>query len=86
MPVVAAPNIDVGPFNNLQPYLYWGCGANSIQENCSIIPASSSNGVFPLATALRARIFLRTNYTSLPILLVLPIEVQQREHVRACKA
>ena len=25
MSAVAAPNIAVGPFNNLQPYLYWSC-------------------------------------------------------------
>ncbi len=26
-PVVNAPNSDVGPFYNVQPYLYWSCGA-----------------------------------------------------------
>ena len=39
MPAATAPNVDVGPFNNMQPYLYWACGANSIQENCNVIPA-----------------------------------------------
>ena len=33
-PVVATPNIAVGPFNNLQPYLYWSCGAPAIQDAC----------------------------------------------------
>jgi hypothetical protein len=26
-PVVPTPDINVGPFNNVQPYLYWSCGA-----------------------------------------------------------
>jgi hypothetical protein len=34
MPVVAAPNIAVGPFNNIQPYLYWACEAAKIQDAC----------------------------------------------------
>jgi hypothetical protein len=33
-PVVATPNIAVGPFNNLQPYLYWSCEAATIQDVC----------------------------------------------------
>jgi uncharacterized protein (TIGR03437 family) len=31
---VATPNISVGPFNNLQPYLYWSCVGNTIQNSC----------------------------------------------------
>jgi uncharacterized protein (TIGR03437 family) len=34
MPVVATPNIAVGPFNNIQPYLYWACEAPTIQDGC----------------------------------------------------
>ncbi len=34
MPAVTAPNIDVGPFNHLQPYLYWGCLGATIQGPC----------------------------------------------------
>ncbi len=34
MAVAAAPNIAVGPFHNLQPYLYWTCQAASIQSAC----------------------------------------------------
>jgi hypothetical protein len=33
-PVVNAPDIAVGPFRRLQPYLYWSCQAASIQEPC----------------------------------------------------
>ena len=31
---VATPNIPVGPFHNLQPYLYWSCVGNTIQDAC----------------------------------------------------
>ena len=34
MPVVTAPNINVGPFNYLQPYLYWACMATTVQAAC----------------------------------------------------
>ena len=34
MTVVTTPNIAVGPFHNLQPYLYWACGAATIQAAC----------------------------------------------------
>jgi hypothetical protein len=33
-PVVAAPNVDVGPFNNIQPYLYWACEGAAVQDAC----------------------------------------------------
>jgi uncharacterized protein (TIGR03437 family) len=31
---VATPDISVGPFHNLQPYLYWSCVGNAIQDAC----------------------------------------------------
>jgi uncharacterized protein (TIGR03437 family) len=31
---VAAPNIAVGPFKNIQPYLYWSCEGATIQGAC----------------------------------------------------
>ena len=31
---VSTPNISVGPFHNLQPYLYWSCVGNTIQDAC----------------------------------------------------
>jgi len=31
---VATPNIPLGPFKNLQPYLYWSCVGNTIQSAC----------------------------------------------------
>jgi uncharacterized protein (TIGR03437 family) len=39
-PVVPAPDIAVGPFNNIQPYLYWSCGAAAIQDACGTPPAT----------------------------------------------
>ena len=33
-PAVAVPNIAVGPFHDLQPYLYWTCGGATIQSPC----------------------------------------------------
>src|SRR5439155_4254283 len=32
--VVAAPDIAVGPFRHIQPYLYWACEAVTIQDAC----------------------------------------------------
>jgi hypothetical protein len=34
MPAVATPNVAVGPFDHLQPYLYWSCQAVTIQDPC----------------------------------------------------
>ena len=31
---VAAPDISLGPFHNLQPYLYWTCVGNTIPDAC----------------------------------------------------
>jgi uncharacterized protein (TIGR03437 family) len=33
-PVVATPDVTVGPFSNIQPYLYWECGGATIQVAC----------------------------------------------------
>jgi hypothetical protein len=33
-PVVATPDIAVGPFKNIQPYLYWACEGATIQSAC----------------------------------------------------
>lgn len=34
-PVVSAPDISVGPFSNLRPYLYWSCLGDRIAGTCS---------------------------------------------------
>lgn len=35
MSAAAVPDIAVGPFNNIQPYLYWTCQAATIQSGCA---------------------------------------------------
>lgn len=37
-PVVPAPEIDVGPFHHLQPYLYWSCSAPYTNPPCQSPP------------------------------------------------
>lgn len=32
---VTAPNIGVGPFSDLRPYLYWSCSGRTIRSRCS---------------------------------------------------
>jgi hypothetical protein len=39
-PVVASPDIAVGPFNHVQPYLYWSCEAATIQGPCQTTGAA----------------------------------------------
>ena len=39
-PVVKAPDIAVGPFHNVQPYLYWSCAGDASQTICSGAPAA----------------------------------------------
>jgi len=34
MNAVAVPDIAVGPFHNIQPYLYWTCGGATVQDAC----------------------------------------------------
>lgn len=38
IPVVPTPNINVGPFNHIQPYLYWSCSAPYTQPRCQNPP------------------------------------------------
>ena len=33
-PVVATPHATVGPFQNIQPYIYWSCSGTTIQGSC----------------------------------------------------
>ena len=39
-PVVRAPDIALGPFHNIQPYLYWSCAGTVGQTTCSGAPAA----------------------------------------------
>lgn len=31
---VSTPDVKVGPFHNIQPYLYWACAAQAVQSAC----------------------------------------------------
>jgi len=39
-PVVRAPDIALGPFHNIQPYLYWACAGSTSRTTCSGEPAA----------------------------------------------
>ncbi len=39
-PVVTAPNIAVGAFTNIRPYLYWTCQGTTIHDPCDGAPAT----------------------------------------------
>jgi hypothetical protein len=46
-PVVATPDIAVGPFQHVQPYLYWSCQAPKIQDACRAVgPVAGSEWAF----------------------------------------
>jgi hypothetical protein len=45
-PVVPTPHVDVGPFNHLQPYLYWACGSPDPRAFCQDPPAPGFQGSF----------------------------------------
>jgi uncharacterized protein (TIGR03437 family) len=38
-PIVPTPNTTVGPFSDIQPFLYWECGADKIQDPCTYAAA-----------------------------------------------
>jgi uncharacterized protein (TIGR03437 family) len=40
-PIVATPDIAVGPFNNIQPDLYWSCQGTTIQDACQTAQPAS---------------------------------------------
>jgi uncharacterized protein (TIGR03437 family) len=37
-PVVTAPDLAVGPFTGIRPYLYWTCEADKVQDPCGSTP------------------------------------------------
>jgi len=39
MPVVSAAAMAVGPFTGIRPYLYWTCGADTVQSPCQYVAA-----------------------------------------------
>ena len=52
-PVVAVPDIAVGPFHHLLPFPYWSCLADTIQEPCNTAgnePSANSEWGFSFGT------------------------------------
>jgi hypothetical protein len=54
-PVVTVPDIAIGPFEDLQPFPYWSCLADTIQDDCepaklSTEPSRNSEWGFSFAT------------------------------------
>jgi hypothetical protein len=43
-PIVEAPDIALGPFNNIQPSQYWSCVADNIPEACEIGGEAGGSG------------------------------------------
>jgi hypothetical protein len=54
MTVVTAPNVAVGPFHNMQPYLYWTCEGATIQGPCETSgPAPNFEWSFSLGSGFQ---------------------------------
>ena len=82
-PVVTAPNIAVGAFTNIRPYLYWTCQGNTIHDPCDGSPASGSNGASGLTMASRGPTCWPTTCMSPRTLSVrLPASREQRKPQR----
>ena len=62
-PVVVTPNIDVGPFNNLQSYLYWACQGATIQDACQTDgPASGFEWTFSFGNGFLGTDLLQNDF------------------------
>ena len=62
-PVVAAPNVAIGPFHNIQPYIYWGCSAATIQDPCQTDgPAPNFEWSFSFGNGFLGTDVVRTDY------------------------
>lgn len=61
-PVVATPGVSVGPFHNLQPYIYWECGANTIQQTCQYAAAASFEWSFSFGNGFLGTDILQNDY------------------------
>ena len=61
-PIVAAPDISVGAFHNIQPYIYWSCGGMSIQSACGTPPATSFQFSFSFGNGFLGTDILADDY------------------------
>lgn len=94
MTVVTAPNIAVGPFHNIQPYLYWSCGASTIQGACdtngpapnfewSFSFGSGFQGTDLLANDLYAMAYYPGSPTASPLSALVTV-VSRKTHGTVC--
>ena len=61
-PVVATPNVAVGPFHNLQPYIYWECGADTVQQGCQYVAATGFQWSFSFGNGFLGTDILANDY------------------------
>ncbi len=62
MSAVDIPNLPVGPFRNLQPYLYWSCVAAAIQDACeSAGPADNFEQSYSFGSGFQGTDLLANN-------------------------
>jgi hypothetical protein len=62
-PVVEAPDIAVGPFRHVQPYLYWSCLADNIRDGCETAgPVAGSEWGFSFGNGFLGTEGLKTEY------------------------
>jgi|GEM_PF-1597950 len=76
MTVVTAPNIAVRPFHNMQPYLYWTCGAATIQAACDANgPAPNFEWSFSLGSGFEGTDLLANDLYATPYFVGPPANV-----------
>jgi len=61
VPIVPVPDLAAGPFHNMQPYLYWSCGADTIQQDCQYIPAAGFEWSFSFNSGFLGTDVLKNN-------------------------
>jgi hypothetical protein len=62
MSAVSTPNIAVGPFHNMQPYLYWSCVAAAIQNACETAgPAANFEESYSFGSGFQGTDLLANN-------------------------
>jgi hypothetical protein len=61
-PVAQTPDINVGPFNNLQPYLYWSCGAIDTLAACQVPAATGFEWSFSFGNGFQGTDVVGNNF------------------------
>ena len=66
-PVVATPNVAVGPFRHVQPYLYWSCQGLTSQDACSSAgPSAGFEWTFSFGNGFLGTDLLKNEFYVLP--------------------